>query len=428
MHNFNIRNNSNKEVILNGNLKVILRNHKKLLSRHFKIHSTVKQIKESNRLNRISHSINSYLYNSSLHGLNYVGDIKISYGERLCWLISFLIALGFAIYFIVNIYIKYTSNPMLISVNPKPIPMEDIPFPAITLCNLNLARKNESLLILKNGSMTEKSILENICRIDDEFSNVEEFNDTNRLEEIKKIILKISQPCNKMLHTYEGLCCTFNMLPINNILRSSERTDFDPSLEDYSHLTVDDWNPERGYAPDTSDDSYPYRSQENNETRICHQVNDPCSVSVKESMDQIESETDDGELCDCLPSCYQLEYEKSISYGQLANKSRSPDEYLYDKTMDYIKHNIIIADVYFEITEFSRFTKNELYGTLDIMAGVGGLLGLFLGFSMLSIVELVYYFTLKLFCNFLRARNKEKAIIKKVIPVLPLEKLVKVKN
>ncbi|KAF5296275.1 hypothetical protein FQR65_LT10270 [Abscondita terminalis] len=269
MNDVKNRNNTKKEIISNE----ILKNHKLFIKKP----ATDNQKKHSRRYNEICNTFSSYLSNSTLHGLYYVGNAQLSYGERLCWLISFLVALGCAIYFIINIYIKYTTNSLLLSLNPIPIPMKDIPFPAVTICNMNLANKNESLLIIKNGSDSEKSILDNICRIEDDTTAGEGTNGTSRWDELKNIMLKISQPCDKMLQmcrwhlrkmqcdeifnvvaTDEGLCCTFNMLPLNLILRNTNRTEFD---SDYSQTVIDDWNPERGYTPDSPDDIYPFRSQ-----------------------------------------------------------------------------------------------------------------------------------------------------------------------
>ncbi|KAF5296274.1 hypothetical protein FQR65_LT10269 [Abscondita terminalis] len=170
----------------------------------------------------------------------------------------------------------------------------------------------------------------------------------------------------------------------------------------------------------------PYHYPKSDETRICHHVNDLCSMRVKDSMEALLSETDEKDFCDCLPSCFRLDFEKVISYAQIINKTRPPDHYLHNKSRTYIRNNIIAVDVYFEVTDFSRFTKNELYGSSDIIASVGGLLGLFLGFSILSIVEVLYYVTLKLWCKIVRDKKKEK-IDNKIIPVMPLHKMAKLK-
>lgn len=48
----------------------------------------------------------------------------------------------------------------------------------------------------------------------------------------------------------------------------------------------------------------------------------------------------------------------------------------------------------------------EVYSSSDFLAICGGLLGLFLGVSALSIIEFVYYFTLRLFWTIRRARTE----------------------
>lgn len=70
---------------------------------------------------------------------------------RIFWLLSFFCAMSFAVYFIVNIYEKYDNSPVIISYNPKVVPLLSIPFPAVTICNLNQALKSEAEKILTNG-------------------------------------------------------------------------------------------------------------------------------------------------------------------------------------------------------------------------------------------------------------------------------------
>lgn len=51
--------------------------------------------------------------------------------------------------------------------------------------------------------------------------------------------------------------------------------------------------------------------------------------------------------------------------------------------------------------------RSELYGPIDFLTNCGGLLGIFMSVSLLSIVELIYYFTLRLGCT-LRIQRTEK--------------------
>jgi amiloride-sensitive sodium channel len=43
---------------------------------------------------------------------------------------------------------------------------------------------------------------------------------------------------------------------------------------------------------------------------------------------------------------------------------------------------------------------------IDLVASTGGLLGLFIGFSFLSAVEILYFATVRLWCGIVRKRNK----------------------
>lgn len=59
------------------------------------------------------------------------------------------------------------------------------------------------------------------------------------------------------------------------------------------------------------------------------------------------------------------------------------------------------------------------------MANCGGLLGLFMGVSVLSIVEVIYYFTLRLGCTLrIRRSRKRKSLRAQRNAVAPAEKTI----
>lgn len=58
-----------------------------------------------------------------------------------------------------------------------------------------------------------------------------------------------------------------------------------------------------------------------------------------------------------------------------------------------------LVDIFFKTHEVTTLKRSEMYKLSDFLAIGGGLLGLFLGVSLLSIVELIYFFTLRLFWN-----------------------------
>lgn len=62
----------------------------------------------------------------------------------------------------------------------------------------------------------------------------------------------------------------------------------------------------------------------------------------------------------------------------------------------------------FKDNQFFASRRSELYGRADFLANCGGLLGLFMGFSLLSLVEMIYFSTLRLACNLRKRRARKK--------------------
>ncbi len=54
----------------------------------------------------------------------------------------FLIVLFISSYFISNVWIKYSASPMIITLNSMSTDIRTIPFPAVTVCNMNQAVKS----------------------------------------------------------------------------------------------------------------------------------------------------------------------------------------------------------------------------------------------------------------------------------------------
>lgn len=96
------------------------------------------------------------------------------------------------------------------------------------------------------------------------------------------------------------------------------------------------------------------------------------------------------------------------------------------------KRSVSVVHIYYEESYFRSFTKEELIGfteflcTYDIhdppysihqtkyyflffvqSANTGGLLGLFMGFSVVSIIEIIYFISLRPYC----AHRRDKGIV-----------------
>uniref|UniRef100_A0A1B0A6D3 Pickpocket protein 28 n=1 Tax=Glossina pallidipes TaxID=7398 RepID=A0A1B0A6D3_GLOPL len=111
--------------------------------------------------------------------------------------------------------------------------------------------------------------------------------------------------------------------------------------------------------------------------------------------------------CNCLPACTSIAYEAEISqadydYKSLAGLNGKSNE--KDKLYGAKKSRL---SIFFKEAQFLTSKRSELYGTTEFLANCGGLLGLFMGVSTLSIVEIIYFCTVRLATN-LKMRHKKR--------------------
>lgn len=69
-----------------------------------------------------------------------------------------------------------------------------------------------------------------------------------------------------------------------------------------------------------------------------------------------------------------------------------------------------LVKTYFQHFELASLRRKELYTAADFLAVCGGLLGLCLGISALSVIEMFYYFSLRLFCSLRKWKSESKVI------------------
>ena len=96
----------------------------------------------------------------------------INFFSRLFFLASFVVVCCLSIFFISNVYQKWSASPIIIGLNAISTSISDIPFPAITICNMNQAKK--SIVGNIKPYTTEYALLQSLCQQDDE-----EYNLTN---------------------------------------------------------------------------------------------------------------------------------------------------------------------------------------------------------------------------------------------------------
>ncbi|XP_018795549.1 PREDICTED: pickpocket protein 28-like [Bactrocera latifrons] len=98
----------------------------------------------------------------------------------------------------------------------------------------------------------------------------------------------------------------------------------------------------------------------------------------------------------CWPSCYDLSYLPDFFTTPLAH-ARFQNSNQFSKNMSsiYMEKNIAVVNVYFKESWYRSSKQNEYIGITDFLSSVGGIIGLFFGFSFISLAEVIYYFVLK---------------------------------
>ncbi|KAL5289998.1 hypothetical protein ACFFRR_009784 [Megaselia abdita] len=127
---------------------------------------------------------------------------------------------------------------------------------------------------------------------------------------------------------------------------------------------------------------------------------------LKTSKENYRGET----KCNCLPACTTIAYDAEISQAEYDFRS----QFRAYKYFDYLDKNpdmqMARLSIFFKENQFLTSKRSELYGTTDFLANVGGLLGLFMGVSTLSFVELVYFCTVRLITNLKMRKKKLKEL------------------
>ena len=70
--------------------------------------------------------------------------------RRFMWVLVFLAGLCFSGYFCLQMWRKWDESPVLTSLDSNYYPLKNIPFPAVTICNVNKVSKKKLLQFMDN--------------------------------------------------------------------------------------------------------------------------------------------------------------------------------------------------------------------------------------------------------------------------------------
>ncbi|GLG96273.1 uncharacterized protein GBIM_03072 [Gryllus bimaculatus] len=129
-----------------------------------------------------------------------------------------------------------------------------------------------------------------------------------------------------------------------------------------------------------------------------------CSGLVKEEIASASGMTredvhrpESGINCKCLPSCSHVRYRYHAVHTPMERKQLEEIYREMHEVTDYEDCDFTIIQVLFTESLFIPFRRLELYGTVEFLANCGGVLGLCLGVSVLSIIEILYWLLVRPF-------------------------------
>ena len=96
------------------------------------------------------------------------------------------------------------------------------------------------------------------------------------------------------------------------------------------------------------------------------------------------------QLCDCPAACKYISYEPQISYSGYPGELKAQDlAELYQLPVDYFSKNLLSVNIYYETFNVEMEITTDSYSAIAFLSDMGGQLGLFIGASVISILEFV---------------------------------------
>uniref|UniRef100_A0A803TCW0 Acid sensing ion channel subunit 2 n=1 Tax=Anolis carolinensis TaxID=28377 RepID=A0A803TCW0_ANOCA len=100
----------------------------------------------------------------------------------------------------------------------------------------------------------------------------------------------------------------------------------------------------------------------------------------------------DSGYCVCQMPCNLTRYNKELSMVKIPSKTSA--KYLekkFNKSEKYISENILVLDIFFEALNYETIEQKKAYEVAALLGDIGGQMGLFIGASILTILEIFDY-------------------------------------
>jgi acid-sensing ion channel, other len=89
-------------------------------------------------------SVQNYCNETTLHGFKYFTNDNCRFSEKLFWMISLIASFSSAVLMINKLHTEISKTPIVTVTSNTPIPIEEIPFPAVTFCSEMRIQQSEN--------------------------------------------------------------------------------------------------------------------------------------------------------------------------------------------------------------------------------------------------------------------------------------------
>ncbi|XP_033856097.2 acid-sensing ion channel 4-A-like isoform X1 [Acipenser ruthenus] len=113
---------------------------------------------------------------------------------------------------------------------------------------------------------------------------------------------------------------------------------------------------------------------------------------VDNALTEIIKNTEESSTCTCETPCDLTRYGKELSMVKIPSKGSA--RYLskkYKHSEEYIRDNFLVLDIFFEALNYETIEQKKAYDVAGLLGDIGGQMGLFIGASILTILEILDY-------------------------------------
>lgn len=112
--------------------------------------------------------------------------------------------------------------------------------------------------------------------------------------------------------------------------------------------------------------------------------------------------------CDCLPDCNSIDYTVNV----IGTEMKREDHYVEWNNVSYYMDSSYYGGLFFSFgdTEYMAVKRYANHESVSFLCNVGGLLGLFLGVSVMSLIEIFYFFVVRVGIECFRLSRQRKIV------------------